>query len=246
MFFTDKKLLTLNHQPFTLNYFNYFSEIEETFIRRRGKNLFLSPLDWALIETWQERQVPLHIVLRSIEKVFDNFEKSKKKRTVKSLAFCSEEIEAQYEEWLESQVGKNTETDETENIEEDSMFSTSSINTHLANIATSLQSAKQSANKHLAESIERILNRLAEIKTTFTDAEKLEEDLTHLEKLLDASLLEFAESEQLNKLKTETEKELHTYKKTMEAEVYQKTFDLLLLKKLRLELGIPRLSLFYL
>ena len=42
-----------------MNYFNYFSEIEELFIRRRGRNLLLSPLDWALIESWQEREVPL-------------------------------------------------------------------------------------------------------------------------------------------------------------------------------------------
>jgi hypothetical protein len=45
-----------------MNYFNYFSEIEELFIRRRGRNLLLSPLDWALIESWQEREVPLHII----------------------------------------------------------------------------------------------------------------------------------------------------------------------------------------
>ncbi len=52
-----------------MNYFNYFSEIEETFIRRRGRNLLLSPLDWALIETWQERGVPLPVILRGISKV---------------------------------------------------------------------------------------------------------------------------------------------------------------------------------
>ncbi|MCY7344646.1 MAG: hypothetical protein LH614_00340 [Pyrinomonadaceae bacterium] len=89
-----------------MNYFNYFSEIEELFIRRRGRNLLLSPLDWALIETWQEREIPLHIILRSIEKVFDGAEKSAQKRTVKSLLYCKEEIEAQYAEWLERQVGK--------------------------------------------------------------------------------------------------------------------------------------------
>lgn len=74
----------------------------------------------------------------------------------------------------------------------------------------------------------------------------MEEDLTHLEKMLDDSLLENSDKELLEKLKTETAKELQNYKKTMEKEVYQKTFDLLLLKKLRLESGIPRLSLFYL
>src|SRR4051812_29211234 len=58
-----------------LNYFNYFTEIEDTFIRRRNKHLFLSPLDWALIEGWQERGIPLHIVIRSVESVFDVFDK---------------------------------------------------------------------------------------------------------------------------------------------------------------------------
>ena len=28
------------------NYYNYFTEIEETFVRRRGKHLLLSPIDW--------------------------------------------------------------------------------------------------------------------------------------------------------------------------------------------------------
>ena len=40
-------------EPFS-NYFNYFTEIEEHFQRARGTGLFLlSPLDWALIETWR-------------------------------------------------------------------------------------------------------------------------------------------------------------------------------------------------
>lgn len=227
-----------------LNYFNYFSEIEESFIRRRGKNLFLSPLDWALMETWQEREIPLHIILRGIEKVFDNYEKSKKKRTIKSLAFCSEEIEAQYEEWLESQVGKNTE--EIEETSNDEVFSDDSISEHLENILNELSEVKVTLNKGLGETFERILNRLAELKTNFTDAETLEDDLTNLEKLLDEALLKDSDSEILEKFKTETAQELQTYKKTMEEEVYQRTFELLLLKKLRLEMGIPRLSLFYL
>jgi hypothetical protein len=226
-----------------LNYFSYFSEIEETFIRRRGKNLLLSPLDWALIEAWQEREVPLHLILRSIEKVFDNHEKSKKKRSIKSLAFCSEEIEAQYHEWLESQVGKNG-ADETASAE-DSMFSREMIAAHLENIEKSLKNAKMKVNKGLAETLERVLHRLGELQTNFTDAETLETDLTQLEKLLDESLLENTEKEKLDKFKAEVKRELHTYQKTMDAEVYQRTFDLLLLKKLRSETEMPRLSLFY-
>ena len=37
----------------TFNYFNYFTEIEEYFWRKRGAHLLVSPLDWAILETWQ-------------------------------------------------------------------------------------------------------------------------------------------------------------------------------------------------
>ena len=41
------------------NYFNYFTEIEEQFLRRRGGGLLLTTLDWALIETWKDAGIPL-------------------------------------------------------------------------------------------------------------------------------------------------------------------------------------------
>src|SRR5260221_11112387 len=95
---------------FALNYFSYFSEIEDTFGRRRGKHLLLSPMDWALIESWKERGVPLHVALRAVEHAFDSYEAKKRKRSVKTLLYCQEEVEAQYAEWLESRVGSHEET----------------------------------------------------------------------------------------------------------------------------------------
>jgi hypothetical protein len=89
-----------------LNYFNYFTEIEDAFVRRRGKHLLLSPMDWALIESWKAMGVPLHVALRGIEKSFDSFESKPRRRSVKSLLYCQEEVEAQFAEWRESQVGK--------------------------------------------------------------------------------------------------------------------------------------------
>src|ERR1044071_2584148 len=94
-----------------LNYFNYFTEIEDAFIRRRGKHLLLSPMDWALIESWKEMGVPLHVALRGIEKAFDSYESRPRKRSVKSLMYCQEEVEAQYAEWMESQAGARASSD---------------------------------------------------------------------------------------------------------------------------------------
>src|SRR2546423_795846 len=96
--------------PPPLNYFNYYSEVEDTFIRRRGKHLLISPLDWALIESWKQMGIPLHVVLRGIEKAFDSYEARPRNRSVKTLFYCQEEVEAQFAEWLESQRGAPTPT----------------------------------------------------------------------------------------------------------------------------------------
>ena len=76
------------------NYFNYFTEVEEHFQRTRGTSLFLlSPLDWALIETWKNSGVPLEAVLRGIDGAFEKWRSRKSKvRMVNSLAYCAQEV----------------------------------------------------------------------------------------------------------------------------------------------------------
>jgi hypothetical protein len=219
-----------------LNYYNYYSEIEETFVRRRGKMLLLSPLDWALIETWQEAGIPLHIVLRAIEKVFDNHDKSTKKRSIKGLAFCREEIEVQYAEWQESQIGKSKDDGE----ESEETFTIEGVSAHINDVISALSIAK---NPTFDESFSRIIARLDELNKTLTDDfEKIETSLSQIEKILDEELKRNATKLHL----TEIEQQLSGYKKQLDKATYQKTFDLMLLKCLRDEHEIPRLSLFYL
>ena len=114
-----------------MNYFNYFTEIEDAFVRRRGKHLFLSPMDWALMETWKQQGIPLHIVLRGVEKSFDSFEARPRKRTVKSLLYCQEEVEAQFAEWLEARVGSSPSSDDAETDSDKTPFSFAAISEHL-------------------------------------------------------------------------------------------------------------------
>ena len=240
-----------------MNYFNYFSEIEELFVRRRGRNLLLSPLDWALIESWQEREVPLHIILRGIERVFDSVDKQPaRKRTVKSLLYCKEEIEAQYSEWLERQVGKNgsgkvesgklktesSESDESNSPKSD-LFPDEAIAAHLEKVSIELEAAKNKSENSLRATLETIQKRLTELQKQCLPVEKLEAALEKLDALIDETLLENYETE---KLKIEIEKQTASYKNKMETEVYRRTFDLMLLKRLREQASVPRLSLFYL
>ena len=87
-------------------YFNYFTEIEEHFQRRRGTLLLLSPLDWALMETWKDAGIPLEAVLRGIDVTFEKWERRPRKtRKVNGLAFCAQEVLASAEELKEAAVG---------------------------------------------------------------------------------------------------------------------------------------------
>ena len=88
-----------------MNYFNYFTEIEDTFIRRRGKHLLLSPMDWALIESWKAKGVPLHVALQGIERSFNSHDAKPRRRSVKTLMYCQEEVEALFVEWFDGQRG---------------------------------------------------------------------------------------------------------------------------------------------
>src|SRR5215212_4753425 len=74
-------------------------------------------MDWALIESWKEMGVPLHVALRGIEKSFDSYESKPRKRTVKSLFYCQEEVEAQFAEWVESQTGAHAPAGESASAE---------------------------------------------------------------------------------------------------------------------------------
>ncbi len=223
-----------------MNYFNYFTEIEDTFIRRRGKNLFLSPIDWAMIESWQDRGIPMHIVIRSINSVFDIYDKQPVgTRTIKSLIYCREEIEVQFAEWSRSQAGKS----ETSSSEE-AAYSVDEIAAH---ITKSIETLKAIPNDELKEDISRSVARLEELKSNLTDNfELIDGTLSDIEKLLERAMLTNWPKEHLKLLEKEAAAQLKAYKAEMEPEAYKNTYDLMLLKRLREEAGVPRLGLFYL
>lgn len=238
-----------------MNYFNYFTEIEDAFVRRRGKHLFLSPMDWALMESWKQQEIPLHLVLRAIERAFDSFEARPRKRSVKSLLYCQEEVEAQFAEWVESRVGSNeigsTSQEESETT---SHFSTTAIQKHLQQSKDMLRSlsisTKAIGDQDLSETISRAADRIAELQDDVgsggsIDARRLEDSLTGLERMLNDALLSNPRAE-VDVLTNEIKSDLKPYRGQMEPAVYQQTLNNLLMKRLREKFGIPRLSLFYL
>ncbi|MBX7061296.1 MAG: hypothetical protein K1X52_06530 [Pyrinomonadaceae bacterium] len=225
-----------------MNYFNYYTEIEDTFVRRRGKHLFLSPLDWAMIDGWKERGIPLHIVLRSIESVFDVYDRQPPgTRTIKSLFYCREEIEIQHREWLTSQTGKG---DSEQGTASELEFSVERIAQHIDDCAAKLAKCEIES---LSEGIGRAVTHLSEIKANLTnDLDTVDKTLSDVEKLLDRTLLENWEPNHLATLEANVKSQLKPYMSDMEPDKYRQTYELMVMKRLREEAGIPRLGLYFL
>ncbi|MBV8860006.1 MAG: hypothetical protein JOZ02_23950 [Acidobacteria bacterium] len=248
-----------------LNYFNYFTEIEDAFIRRRGRHLLLSPMDWALMTTWKELGVPLHVALRGIEKSFDSYESKPRKRTVKTLFYCDEEVRAQFAEWLESQTGAHVPAGESaaeggaagasDEGGRGLPFPREVIAAHLSEcrdgLARALGKRSGAGEDALTEALARAAARLGELAEDFEraarpDAELLESSLTDLESLIDRALRSALSDEEVGAARAEAAEQLRPYKARMERATYEQTLDNLLAKSLREANGVPRLSLFYL
>jgi len=261
----NSKLETRNSVPETRNYFNYFTEIEDTFVRRRGKHLLLSSMDWALIESWKEMGVPLHIALRGIEQAFDSYEAKPRKRSVKTLLYCQEEVEAQYAEWLETRVGASEPTADVNSdgaiattagdAAPSSPFARPAILRHLNRVRAELKTVADTLNEKTAAGLREALTRAAglleELENDFAgpageSAQKLEVSLTGIERMLNEALRSSMGPESLTAHEREVKTQLRPYKSHMEPAAYALTFENLLLKRLRDQFGVPRLSLFYL
>ncbi len=225
------------------NYFNYFTEIEEHFQRRRGTLLILSTLDWALIETWKDAGVPLEAALRGIDATFDKWDrKPSKTRKVNGLGFCAQEILAAAEDMKEAAVGAQPSTPMPAGIDHQE------IAAFLEKNASALEKAKLPENAHtVAKQHVQSLRELASTTRESTDSnfEDLERRLTVMEDRLQAALLAASPDEELVEIRTQADRELAPYRRNMSAAQIDQLHKQYLNKRLLERYGLPRLSLFY-
>jgi hypothetical protein len=242
-----------------MNYFNYFTEIEGEFVKRRGSHMLVSPLDWTLIETWKRRGIPLHIVLRGINSSFDGYDQRLNRgRKVNSLFFCQQEVEALYQEYVESRVGARNGAvggdgnGAAQNGGGAAQFAPATIVEFLKAQCEALwrMEAKQ-IDPTFRETLDRVSERLSQIVDDLESSgvispELLEMDLMMIEEVILDGLKERAGEEKLGQLRKEAGEKLRRYKQSMEREVYEQTVDNFVAQRLREIHEVPRLSLFYL
>jgi hypothetical protein len=237
------------------NYFNYYTEIEEHFWRKRGAHLLVSPLDWAIVETWQKAGIPLPAVLKGIDRAFESYARSRRAaagRQMKSLAYCVDAVLDAATEAQEAAAGTGPETPDRRPPSEP--FSREELHGYFAKNGQRLRAAGnggRAVTPALAARFEETAKHLDELAPLLDspaalDLEDLERRLTILEEKLAAAVSAEADAELLLEIRREMDRSLAPYRRKMSPEQLVQLERQYLQKRLFERFGLPRLSLFYL
>ena len=251
----------------SFNYFNYFTEIEEYFWRKRGAHLLVSPLDWAILETWQKAGVPIEAVLKGIDRAFESWGRSRRAaggRQLKSLAYCVDAVLDAAAEAAEAAAGSGPEVRASRATAEP--FSREELRKYLERNTNRLRAAAGklrggggaagvaiagTASEGLAVRFEDTARKLEEALPLLDapgvlDLEDLERRMTVLEEKLSAALAADADEEALLAIRREMDRSLAPYRRKMAAEQLAQLERQYTQKRLFEHFEVPRLSLFYL
>jgi hypothetical protein len=213
-----------------LNYFNYFTEIEQFFQSKREVFTLLSALDWIIVETWKEQGVPLEVVLKGIDRAFS---RPNAKRKNGSLAYCVKAVEDVLEEQKETRVARpeipQISAEETQKYLEDLAHKTIDVGKVFPEFAPKFAA--------LAESVRAVNGN------SFRDSEQT---LAALEERLISILRVAVDQSVLVDLQREVQSELGAFRSTMTTEQLAMLEQQLSRRKLLERYNVPRLSLFYL
>ena len=229
------------------NYFNYFTEIEERYLQRRGGGLLLSTLDWSLIETWKDAGVPLEAVLRGIDAAFDSYDqRPSKTKKINSLAYCSQAVLTAAEDMKEAAVGANTQTPSERAAKQG--FEPASVTAFLRRNAEQLEKAKlpsAAVSSFIVETAKTLRQLADETAQKSPRLEDLERRLTVLEEKLFAVLLTSTSDEEIVKVRAAADRDLAPYRRKMSGPQIEQLHKQYVQKSLLEKYQLPRLSLFY-
>jgi len=233
------------------NYFNYFTEIEEYFWKKRGAHLLVSPLDWAIMETWQKAGVPLEAVFKGIDRAFESYQRSRRGagRPLKSLAYCTDAVIDAAEEALEAAAGQAPKNGRSAA----QPFSREEVRAYFERNGQRISAAlgsKEQPNESVRACLSDVLRALQACSALLDlpaapDLEDVERRLSVLDDKVHAALLSQANEELLLRLRREMDGQLAAYRSKMKAEQLAMIERQYLQKRLLEEFRLPRLSLYY-
>ena len=200
---------------------SYFQQIERHFIRLRGAPLLLSPVDFQVAESWRSAGIPLELVLRVLDEIFDA--RPAEADPVQSLRYCASRVEAAWR--AERDVRRAGEREQAPPLDVGER-----LRVLAAALPDDLAGVEQARNeiRQLEGSVEELEARLAEIDT----------------RLVRQGLERLSEEERQG-LERHSEQALEALSARMPEKERRKTLRRMVERGVRRATGLPVLSLFH-
>ncbi|MFH0924668.1 MAG: hypothetical protein V1872_03400 [bacterium] len=221
----------------------YIKKVQQYFLAKKGKGLFLSPIDCSLVDKWEKEGIPLEIVCKGIEETFKSFGNAHKQK-VTSIIKCKNEILSCWEDYKLNRA----EVRVTAGIENGLDI----IAPLISALITSDNYCEQKREKMLSEeiavyeAIEKdigdLVNRLKDKSNSCTTFEVE----NNLKGIIDNALKDIKRiipDNKMENLRINAEDKLANYKKRMKKDVYKETIEAIIEENLKEDYGLDKFSL---
>jgi hypothetical protein len=190
----------------------------------------MSPLDWALVESWKNGEVPLEAVLRGIDAAFEKWRGRKvKTQMVNSLAFCAQAVLTEAQIMAGAVPARKPAAPP---------FPLEDLRGYLEKNAAALP-------PDFPETAASLRRLAGEVEEHFQNLEALEQRLTVLEEKMIATARARQSEEELLESRRELDWQLRPYRGKMTADQLAMLEKQYLERHLLEKAKLPRLSLFY-
>lgn len=203
---------------------SYFQSIARHFFKMRGAPFFLSSSELDCIARWEQKKIPLYVVLEGITRSFENSkEKAVRRSKILSIGYCDLHVLKAFEQHRERKVG------------------------HRKNFMEQDERRKR-IKMEIRRFLETLSPRVIYLKEKYSQAYKMisrkkfnEEEYERIEGEIEELLLENALEREKNMVKKKILAE-YTFR---DEEEFMKMFRIKLVKVLRDKYKIPYISFYY-
>jgi hypothetical protein len=200
----------------------YFLAVEEIFVHLRGAPLLLSPSDWHVARRWHREGVPLSLIQRVLEEVFEKRKERGTKGKLSSLRYCAPAVEVAWAELREMTApGERAEAPHLD------------VAARLSNLAAALPNSLPGRDGWAVR-----------IRTLTGSARAVEEVLAALDLEMLSAAGEALDGEAKSAVEAAVEKTLAALASRLPAEELARSRERLTRQVLRQRLALPVLSLF--
>lgn len=208
----------------------YLREVEDFFIQKRGTPFILSPEDVQLILFWFKREIPLEIIKKGIEEVFEKLKERDPEKKINTIKYCAQRIEELFRE--RQKIKARSWHRESTKID-----IPQALNKNIETLKDFLKGKEE-----FKKPLEKFLKKIEELKKV-EDLDEIENNLKKIEEKIIEFYYKKIEKEEKEELKKQAEKKFPEEVKILPAHTKNNLIRMLIFEKIKKEKKIPTLTL---